>query len=144
MFRPQTVIIRPYNNLSQLVLYTYWDPNMYTALIDSVVLGTAGLRLPHHGTKLHILCLVPVVTHTVFRTPDDGCKEHPKHVEKSWSEIKYKLLMVHLVGNSFILIRLVMHGTMNVKSFATSRTTRQRTPSHISEDLIFSTTGTRT
>jgi hypothetical protein len=28
MFRPQTVIIRPYNNLSQLVLYTYWDPIM--------------------------------------------------------------------------------------------------------------------
>jgi hypothetical protein len=24
MFRPQTVIIRPYNNLSQIVLYTYW------------------------------------------------------------------------------------------------------------------------
>jgi hypothetical protein len=30
MFRPQTVIIRPYNNLSQLVLCTYWDPIMFT------------------------------------------------------------------------------------------------------------------
>jgi hypothetical protein len=30
MFRPQMVIIRPYNNMSQLVLYTYWDPIMFT------------------------------------------------------------------------------------------------------------------
>jgi hypothetical protein len=30
MFRPQTVIIRPYNNLRQLVLYTYWDPIVFT------------------------------------------------------------------------------------------------------------------
>jgi hypothetical protein len=35
-----------------------------------------------------------VVAHAVFRTPDDGCKEHPKHVEKSYSEIKYRLLGV--------------------------------------------------
>jgi hypothetical protein len=27
------------------------------------------------------LWLVPVVAHTVFRTTDDGRKEHPKHVE---------------------------------------------------------------
>jgi hypothetical protein len=27
-----------------------------------------------------------------FRTPDDGCKEHPKHVQKSGSEIKYRLI----------------------------------------------------
>jgi hypothetical protein len=30
MFRPQTVIIGPYNNLSQLVLYTYWHPIMFS------------------------------------------------------------------------------------------------------------------
>jgi hypothetical protein len=29
MFRPQTVIIRPYNNYSHLVLCTYWDPIMF-------------------------------------------------------------------------------------------------------------------
>jgi hypothetical protein len=34
MFLPQMVIIRPYNTLSQLLLYV-WDPSMYTALIDS-------------------------------------------------------------------------------------------------------------
>jgi hypothetical protein len=28
-----------------------------------------------------ILWLVPVIAHTVFSTPDDGRKEHPKHVE---------------------------------------------------------------
>jgi hypothetical protein len=39
-----------------------------------------------------ILLLVPVVAHAVFRTPDDGRKEHPKHVEESCSEIKYILL----------------------------------------------------
>jgi hypothetical protein len=33
-----------------------------------------------------------VVAHTVLKTPDDGCKEHPKHVEKSCCEIKYRLL----------------------------------------------------
>jgi hypothetical protein len=27
--------------------------------------------------------IVPVVAHAVFRTPDDGRKEHPKHVEKN-------------------------------------------------------------
>jgi hypothetical protein len=50
----------------------------------------------------------------VFRTPDDGCKEHPKHVEKSCSEIKYRLLSVASRWK-LIYIRLVMHGTMNVK-----------------------------
>jgi hypothetical protein len=30
MFRPQTVIVRPYNNYSLLVLCTYWDPIMFT------------------------------------------------------------------------------------------------------------------
>jgi hypothetical protein len=35
-----------------------------------------------------------VVAHAVFRTPDDGYKEHPKHVQKSCSEIKYRLLSV--------------------------------------------------
>jgi hypothetical protein len=42
MFRPQTVIIRPYDTLSQLVLCTYLDPIMFltvkiyvsTALLD--------------------------------------------------------------------------------------------------------------
>jgi hypothetical protein len=33
-----------------------------------------------------------VVAHAVLSTPDDGCKEHPKHVERSCSEIKYRLL----------------------------------------------------
>jgi hypothetical protein len=31
MFRPQTVIIRPYNNYSQLVLCTFWDPVMFSS-----------------------------------------------------------------------------------------------------------------
>jgi hypothetical protein len=35
-----------------------------------------------------------VVAHAVFRTPEDGCKEHPKQVEKSCSEIKYRPLSV--------------------------------------------------
>jgi hypothetical protein len=29
----------------------------------------------------HITWLVPVVASAVLCTPDDGCKEHPKHVE---------------------------------------------------------------
>jgi hypothetical protein len=62
----------------------------------------------------HILWLVPVVAHEVFRTPDDGCKEHPKHVEKSCNEIKYIQLSVASRWK-LIYIRLVMHGTMNVK-----------------------------
>jgi hypothetical protein len=33
-----------------------------------------------------------VVAHAVFETPDDGRKEHPKHVEESCSEVKYRLL----------------------------------------------------
>jgi hypothetical protein len=39
----------------------------------------------------HILWLV-LVAHEVLSTSDDGCKEHPKHVERSCSEIKYTLL----------------------------------------------------
>jgi hypothetical protein len=30
---------------------------------------------------------VPVVAYAVLSTPDDGCKEHPKHVERSCSAI---------------------------------------------------------
>jgi hypothetical protein len=56
-----------------------------------------------------------VVARTVLRTPDDGRKEHPKHVEKSCSEIKYTLLNAASRWK-LIYIRLVMHGTMNVKS----------------------------
>jgi hypothetical protein len=50
--------------------------------------------------------------HKFMYPPDDGCKEHPKHVEKSCSEIKYRLLTAasHL---KLIYIRLVMHRTMN-------------------------------
>jgi hypothetical protein len=33
-----------------------------------------------------------VVAHAVLSTPDDGRKEHPKHIERSCSEIKYRLL----------------------------------------------------
>jgi hypothetical protein len=40
----------------------------------------------------HILRLVPVVAHAVFRTLDDESKEHPKHVEESCNEIKCTLL----------------------------------------------------
>jgi hypothetical protein len=40
----------------------------------------------------HILWFVPVVAHAVLSTPDDGCKELSKHVERSCSEIKYRLL----------------------------------------------------
>jgi hypothetical protein len=29
-----------------------------------------------------------VVVYAVLITPDDGCKEHPKHVERFCSEIK--------------------------------------------------------
>jgi hypothetical protein len=61
-----------------------------------------------------LVVVVPVVAHAVFRTPDDGCKEHPKHVEISCSEIKYRLLSV-APRWKLIYIRLVMHGTMNVK-----------------------------
>jgi hypothetical protein len=60
------------------------------------------------------LWLVPVVAHAVFRTPDDGRKEHPKHVEESCSEINYRLLHAASCWK-LIYIRLVMHGTMNVK-----------------------------
>jgi hypothetical protein len=54
------------------------------------------------------------VAHIVLRTPDDGHKEHPKHVEKSCSEIKYRLLSAASRWK-LIYIRLMMHGTMNVK-----------------------------
>jgi hypothetical protein len=47
----------------------------------------ASYHRPYHGTYYHILRLVPVVVHAVFRTPDDGCKENPKHVEEYYSEI---------------------------------------------------------
>jgi hypothetical protein len=67
-------------------------------------------------TTYHILCLVPVVAHAVLSTPDDGCKEHPKDVERSCSEIKYRLLSAASRWK-LIYIRLVMHGTMNVKYF---------------------------
>jgi hypothetical protein len=56
-----------------------------------------------------------VIAHAVFRTPDDGCKEHPKHVEKSCSGIKYRLLSVASRWK-LMYIRLVMRGTMNVKN----------------------------
>jgi hypothetical protein len=36
-------------------------------------------RLPH--CVMGKLGLVPVVVTTVLCTPDDGCREHPKHVE---------------------------------------------------------------
>jgi hypothetical protein len=55
-----------------------------------------------------------VVAHAVLSTPDDGCKEHPKHVERSCSEIKYRLLTAASRWK-LICTRLVMHGTMNVK-----------------------------
>jgi hypothetical protein len=55
-----------------------------------------------------------VVAHAVLNTPDDGCKEHPKHAEKSCSEIKYRLLNAASRWK-LIYIRLVRHGTMNVK-----------------------------
>jgi hypothetical protein len=38
--------------------------------------------------KLHMQTLVPVVAYAVLNIPDDGCKEHPKHVERFYSEIK--------------------------------------------------------
>jgi hypothetical protein len=60
-----------------------------------------------------ILWLVLVVAHAVLSTPDDGCKEHPKHVERSCSEIKYRLQTAPSRWK-LIYIRLVMHGTMNV------------------------------
>jgi hypothetical protein len=44
--------------------------------------------LRHRDTRL-----VPVVVTTVLRTPDDGCKRHPKHVEGYCSKIKQRLLM---------------------------------------------------
>jgi hypothetical protein len=53
-----------------------------------------------------------VVAHAVLSTPDDGCKEHPKHVERSCSEIKYRLLSAASRWK-LVYIRLVMHGTMN-------------------------------
>jgi hypothetical protein len=40
MFRPQTVIIRPYNNMSQLVLYTYWDPITFTLKCVKITEGS--------------------------------------------------------------------------------------------------------
>jgi hypothetical protein len=55
-----------------------------------------------------------VVAHAVLNTPDDGCKKHPKHVERSCSEIKYRLLSAASHWK-LIYIRLMMHGTMNVK-----------------------------
>jgi hypothetical protein len=55
-----------------------------------------------------------VVAHRVLRTPDDGRKEHTKHVEKSCSEIKCRLLSAASHWK-LIYIRLVMHGTMNGK-----------------------------
>jgi hypothetical protein len=55
------------------------------------------------------------VAHAVLRTPDDGCKEHPKHVQKTCSEIKYRLLTAASRWK-LIYIRLAMHGTMNVES----------------------------
>jgi hypothetical protein len=57
-----------------------------------------------------------VVAHAVFRTPDDGRKEHPKHAEKSCSEIKYRLLTAASCWK-LIYIRLVMHGTMNLEHY---------------------------
>jgi hypothetical protein len=58
-----------------------------------------------------------VVAHAVLRTPDDGCKEHPKHVEKPSSKIKYRLLSAASRWK-LIYMRLAMHGTMNVKSWS--------------------------
>jgi hypothetical protein len=55
-----------------------------------------------------------MVEHTVFRTPDDGRKEHPKHVEESCIELKYRVLSVASRGK-MIYIRLVTHGTVNVE-----------------------------
>jgi hypothetical protein len=55
-----------------------------------------------------------LLAHAVFRTPDVGRKEHPKHVEEICSEIKYRLLSAASCWK-LIYIRLVMHGTMNVK-----------------------------
>jgi hypothetical protein len=49
--------------------------------------GTTDWRLPYHGTYYHILRLVPVVVHSVFRTPDEGRKVLPKHAEEYYSEI---------------------------------------------------------
>jgi hypothetical protein len=48
----------------------------------TVAQGTTDWRLPYHGTYYHILRLVPVVVRAVFRTPDDGRKVLPKHVEE--------------------------------------------------------------
>jgi hypothetical protein len=56
-----------------------------------------------------------VVAHAVLITPGDVCKEHPKHVERSCSEIKQSLLTAASRWK-LIYIRLVMHGTMNVKN----------------------------
>jgi hypothetical protein len=49
--------------------------------------GTTDCWPPYHGTYYHILRLVPVVVHAVFRTPDDGRKVLPKHVGEHYSEI---------------------------------------------------------
>jgi hypothetical protein len=67
-------------------------PCTETSLRQSVVpyataQGTTDWRLPYHDTYYHILRLVPVVVNAVFRTPDDGRKVLPKHVEEYYSEI---------------------------------------------------------
>jgi hypothetical protein len=55
-----------------------------------------------------------VVAHAVLSIPEDGCKEHPKYLEKSCSEIKYRLQTAASRWKP-IYIRLARHGTMNVK-----------------------------
>jgi hypothetical protein len=66
-----------------------------------------------------------VVAHAVLSTPDDGCKEHPKHVERSCSEIKYRLLTAASRWK-LIYIRLVMQGTKNMQLIEYSASCRSQ------------------
>jgi hypothetical protein len=76
------------------IIYRYFPEYVRSALYSRLSVapcaaaqGATDWRLPYHGTYYHTLRLVPLVVHAVFRTPDDGRKVYPKHVEEYYSEI---------------------------------------------------------
>jgi hypothetical protein len=69
---------------------------MFRALFAPIIRITQNCMCNHWYKSYDVageFCYEVVVSRWYLAsTPDDGCKEHPKHVERSYSEIKYSLL----------------------------------------------------
>jgi hypothetical protein len=69
-------------------LYFISLQDLYTCFGCSLHLSSGVLKTAQAATGTSHELYLPVVAHTVLSTHDDGCKEHPKYIERACSEIK--------------------------------------------------------